>query len=256
MFDLLSSVVASSARAWRGTAAFGGEKTRQPEKMLVLYDIEACPYCRLVREVLCELDLDAVIYPCPVGGMRFRPDALDISGISQFPLLLDPNTGDQILESADIIDHLYKYYGSARRRSPRGLRRQLAVTGSMAASAARSVGGVRGLKAAPSYAAKQPLELFSFESSPYSRPVRELLTELEIPYILRNFAKSRWQEMGPPLVRSRWFPDAPITSPNRQRLRELTGRSQVPYLIDPNTGVSMFESVDIMAYLKDVYGRK
>ena len=30
MFDLLSSVVASSARAWRGTAAFGGEKTRQP----------------------------------------------------------------------------------------------------------------------------------------------------------------------------------------------------------------------------------
>ena len=43
MFDLLSSVVASSARAWRGAAAFSGAKTKQPEQMLVLYDIEACP---------------------------------------------------------------------------------------------------------------------------------------------------------------------------------------------------------------------
>ncbi|WP_200841440.1 glutathione S-transferase N-terminal domain-containing protein [Zhongshania aliphaticivorans] len=256
MFDLLSSVVASSARAWRGAAAFSGAKTKQPEQMLVLYDIEACPYCRLVREVLSELDLDALIYPCPVGGMRFRPDALDISGVSQFPLLLDLNTGDQLLESADIIDHLYKHYGNASRSASRGLRRQLAVSTSMAATAARSVGGVRGMNATPSISAQQPLELFSFEASPYSRPVRELLTELEIPYRLRNFAKSRWQEMGPPVVRSRWFPDAPITSPNRLRMRELTGRSQVPYLIDPNTGVSMFESVDIMVYLKDTYGSK
>ena len=188
--------------------------------------------------------------------MRFRPDALDISGVSQFPLLLDLNTGDQLLESADIIDHLYKHYGNASRSASRGLRRQLAVSTSMAATAARSVGGVRGMNATPSISAQQPLELFSFEASPYSRPVRELLTELEIPYRLRNFAKSRWQEMGPPVVRSRWFPDAPITSPNRLRMRELTGRSQVPYLIDPNTGVSMFESVDIMVYLKDTYGSK
>lgn len=253
MFDLLSSAVASSLRGWRGAMAFGGAKTRQPEQILVLYEFEACPYCRLVREVLSELDLDALIYPCPVGGMRFRPEALDISGVSQFPLLIDPNTGDKLLESADIIDHLYKNYGDARRRSPRGLRRQLALSGSMAATAARSIGGVRGMNAMPSVAAKQPLELYSFEASPYSRPVRELLTELELPYLLRNFAKSRWQEVGPPIVRSRWFADAPITSLNRLRLRELTGRSQVPYLIDPNTGVAMFESVDIIDYLKDTY---
>ena len=255
MFDLLSSVVASSARGWRGSAAFNGDKTRQPEKMLVLYEFEACPFCRVVREVLCELDLDVLIYPCPVGGMRFRPDALDISGVSQFPLLLDPNTGDEILESAEIIDHLYKHYGDARRVSPRGLRRQLSISSSMAATAVRSIGRARGMNAKPSVAPEQVLELYSFESSPYSRPVRELLTELEIPYILRNFAKSRWQEMGPPLVRSRWFPDAPITSANRLRLRELTGRSQVPYLIDANTGVAMFESADIMTYLATEYGR-
>jgi glutathione S-transferase len=253
VFDLISSVVASSVRGWRGTMAFGGAKTRQPEQMLMLYEYEACPYCRLVREVLCELDLDALIYPCPVGGMRFRPEALDVSGASQFPLLIDPNTGDKLLESADIIDHLYKNYGDARRQSPRGLRRQLALSGSMVATAARAIGGVRGMNAMPSMAPKKPLELYSFESSPYSRPVRELLTELELSYLLRNFAKSRWQEMGPPLVRSRWFAEAPITSPNRLRLRELTDRSQVPYLIDPNTGVAMFESEDIMNYLKDTY---
>uniref|UniRef100_UPI002352981B glutathione S-transferase N-terminal domain-containing protein n=1 Tax=Spongiibacter tropicus TaxID=454602 RepID=UPI002352981B len=70
---------------------------------------------------------------------------------------------------------------------------------------------------------------------------------------LRNFAKSRWQEMGPPVVREKFFPDAPITSDNRCRLFELTGRSQVPYLVDPNTGVAMFESADILAYLDQEY---
>ena len=33
----------------------------KPEQMLQLYDIENCPYCRLVREALTELDLDVEI---------------------------------------------------------------------------------------------------------------------------------------------------------------------------------------------------
>ena len=111
------------------------------------------------------------------------------------------------------------------------------------------------MRARPSRAPEQPLELYSFEASPYSRPVRERLSELELPYRLRNFAKSRWQEMGPPAVRQRFFPEAPITSANRRRMRELTGRSQVPYLVDPNTGVSMFESSDILRYLDQTYAR-
>ena len=59
--------------------------------------------------------------------------------------------------------------------------------------------------------------------------------------------------MGPPIVREKFFPDAPITSDNRLRLRGLTGRSQVPYLVDPNTGVAMFESADIIDYLNETY---
>lgn len=254
VLDLTGSVLASSVSAWRGTAAFRGNR-RQPEKLLELYEFEASPFCRLVREVLSELDLDAMIYPCPKGGERFRPEAVARSGVSQFPFLVDPNTGDELLESSDIIDHLYKHYGNGNEaRAKRGLRRLSQLTGSTMSSVIRSVPKLRGLRKKPSVAPVQALELYSFESSPYSRPVRELMCELELPYRLRNFAKSRWQEVGPPAVRAKWFGDAPITSPNRIRLREMTGRSQVPYLVDPNTGVEMFESTDIVAYLQKAYG--
>ena len=34
---------------------------------------------------------------------------------------------------------------------------------------------------------------------------------------------------------------------------EQTGRFQVPYLVDPNTGVQMFEGPEIVEYLDAVY---
>jgi glutathione S-transferase len=251
--DLAANLLASTWRGWRGAASFR-PATRQPEKLLELYDIEASPYCRLVREVLTELDLDAMIYPCPLGGTRYRPRVIELGGKAQFPFLVDPNTGDQLYESADIVDHLRLTYGNGR-PARRGLGRSVAVAGSYAASLTRAIGRVRGYRARSSAAPEQPLELYSFEASPYSRPVRELMCELEIPYRLRNFGKSRWAEMGPPVVRKRFFPEAPITSPNRQRMHGLTGRSQVPYLVDPNTGAAMYESGDILRYLEQTYAR-
>ena len=248
---LLSSIMASSTSAWRGTMSLSPAE-KQPEKLLELYEFEGCPYCRLVRETLCALDIDAMIYPSPKGGERFRPTAIEKSGQSQFPLLIDPNTGDTLLESADIIDHLFdNYAANTDRTAARGLRRAAQLLGSNLSTAVR---GGRGLQVRPSNPPEQPLELYSFESSPFSRPVREVLCELEIPYRLRNCAKSRWEEMGPPEVRSRFFPDAPITGPGRIRLRELTGRSQVPYLVDANHDVAMFESQDIIRYLESTYG--
>lgn len=251
VLDVASSLMASTSRGWRGTAAFAGAR-KKPEQLLKLYEFEACPFCRLVREVLSELDLDAMVYPCPKGGMRFRAEALDLSGKSQFPLLEDPNTGAVLQDSAEIIDYLYAEYGDGR-KAPRGLARSLQLLSSHTASAWRSVSGLKGFNARDSLAPAKPLELYSFESSPYARLVRERLCELELPYHLRNFAKSRWQEMGPPAVRARFFPDAPITSDNRRRLHDLTGRSQVPYLVDPNTGIAMFESAEILAYLDSEY---
>ena len=42
-------------------------------------------------------------------------------------------------------------------------------------------------------------------------------------------------------------------SANRDKMVERTGRFQVPFLVDPNTGVEMFESAEIVEYLEAVY---
>lgn len=244
-----SSILASQARMWAGTAAFRPAR-RQPEQALVLYDMENCPYCRLVREALTELDLDAQIRPCPKGGRRFRPEVKARGGKHQFPYLVDPNTGTELYESADIIDHLARTY-DGRVPSQRGLRRTAVVAASNLASAVRPT---RGLRARGSKAPGQPLELYSFESSPYSRLVRELLCEMEIPYLLRNTGKGAWSDMGPASVRDRLLKARKDTGRNRKRLAELTGQVQVPYLVDPNTGRAMYESADILRYLVETYG--
>ena len=58
--------------------------------------------------------------------------------------------------------------------------------GSFFASASRPS---RGRAARPNKHPAKPLELWSFEASPYCRIARETLCELEIPYILHNVAK-------------------------------------------------------------------
>ena len=247
--DVLTSTMASTLRLWRGTNARGS--ARQPVKHLRLYEFEACPYCRLVREALTELDLDALIYPSPHGGKRFRPKVEKLGGKQQFPFLVDPNTGESMYESADIIDYLYGTYGG--RLAPTRLLRLLDVSSSVLASIPRLGAGSR---ARPSKAPKRPLELFSFESSPYSRRVRELLCELELPYLLRSTGKARWQDLGPPLLRTTLFPDLPVAGRTRTELLERAGKVQLPYLVDPNTGTAMFESDAIRAYLMVTYANR
>jgi glutathione S-transferase len=79
---------------------------------------------------------------------------------------------------------------------------------------------------------ERPLELYSFEASPFSRIVREALCELELPYLLHNVAGG---------------------SPGRDAFVERSGRMMVPWLSDPNTGNELFESADIVAYLEETY---
>jgi glutathione S-transferase len=246
--DILNSTLSSTLRFWRGTNA--RVTAKQPKKHLELYEFEACPYCRLVREALTELDLDAMIYPTPHGGKRFRPKVAKLGGKQQFPFLVDPNSGESLFESADIIDYLYRLYG--RRPAPSPLLRPLDVSSSVLAGMPRVRAGSR---ARPSKSPQRPLELFSFESSPYSRRVRELLSELELPYLLRSTGKARWQDLGPPMIRATLFPDLPVAGRNRTELLARAGKVQVPYLVDPNTGIAMFESAAIREYLLDKYAR-
>ncbi len=222
----------------------------KPRKLLQLYDIENCPYCRLVREALTELDLDAEILPCPKGGERFRPEVTERGGKAQFPYLVDPNNGEELYESLDIVAYLFGTYG--RRPLPLKWRAgSLQKLGSMLASAPRVE---RAGKARPGTEPEYLLELYSFESSPYARLVREVLCEMEIPYIVRNCGRTRLQEWLLPGVREALgiHPDSEVE--NRRVLQESEGRVSIPYLYDPNTGQGMFESTGIVDYLRETYG--
>lgn len=246
-------LISGTARGWRGANRISKAK-KQPEKLLKLYDIEASPFCRLVREVLSEMDVDVLVLPCPAGGKRFRPEAKAMLSRVTFPLLVDDNTGDVMIESSDIIEHLGRTY-DAKVRNPKGVMRKVAVGTSLLATVLGTrPSGIQGLKARPSKAPAQPLELYSFEASPYSKPVRARLCELEIPYILRNTPKGATTDLGPPFFRDKLFKGPKGTTRHRQFLAETTGKVQVPYLVDPNTGVAMYQSADIVKYLDKTYG--
>ena len=226
--DVGTSFAASLARLGGGMqiAALG----KRPKQRLELYEFEACPYCRKVREALSALDLEAMIYPCPKEGPRFRPEVIRRGGKAQFPYLVDPNTKKALYESNDIVTYLFTEYGDGR--VPLQLRLgPLTDLSSMAASAWRPAFGAR---YRPARHPAKPLELYSFEASPFCRIAREQLCALEIPYVLHNVAKS---------------------SPSRAAFIERSGKMMVPFLIDPNTDTEMFESADIVAYLDRTYAK-
>lgn len=246
--NVLESVATSSFAAWRGCLVVSAAE--QPEKPIILYDMEACPYCRRVREVLTALHLDVEIRPCPKDGRIFRPEAEAIGGKQQFPLLVDENTGTVLYESGDIVEYLFRQY--AHRPVPgyyagKVWQPALSSLGSAASE-------LRGLHATPGKRPAQGVHLWSFEGSPFSRLVREKLCELEIPYTLHNIGKEHWTEIGPAKQRIKPGQYRPIPGGKRDAFFEQHGRVQVPYLEDPNTGTSMFESARILKYLEEQYG--
>jgi glutathione S-transferase len=218
--DVVTTFAAAAARLGAGISVH--KPGKQPEKMLELYDFEACPFCRKTREAFTALDLEVMVYPCPKGGTRFRGDK------KQFPYLVDPNTGESMYESMDIARYLAKTYGQGSLPFLLSLG-PLTTLSSAIASAWRSGHGAR---AKPSRAPDKPLDLWSMEGSPYCKLVREVLCELELPYVLHNVANG---------------------SAHREAFVARAGKKMVPYLADENTGKAMFESADIMAYLRATY---
>lgn len=77
------------------------------------------------------------------------------------------------------------------------------------------------------------LELYANTGCPYCQKVMAKMNELNLDFIFRShdFANSE---------NSRSF--------------KLGGKTQVPYLVDSEKGVSMYESGDIMKYLDETYG--
>ncbi|PKN58082.1 MAG: glutathione S-transferase [Deltaproteobacteria bacterium HGW-Deltaproteobacteria-14] len=226
------SLAVSVLRYGRGLVAL--RPLDEPDQPLELWEFEACPFCRKVREALSELDLPYVSRACAKGSNN-RAAVLARGGQRQFPFLVDPNTQRELYESEDIVDYLHETYGGGRRR-PR-LDKLIAPLNTLTSALASAARPGRGRKVrAGCEDREQPPELlvlYSFEASPYCRKVRERLHELNLDALVINLAKK---------------------SPHRPQLVARGGKMQVPYLIDPNTGTELYESDDIVAYLDATYG--
>jgi glutathione S-transferase len=153
-------------------------------------------------------------------------------------------------ESDDIVEYLFREYGPMADKNlpddadaeelgvPFMLRRG-GITNLTCYAAA--VARLKGLKARPSKAEQAaaagtpvtPLVLWTYESSPFTKAVREALTEMAIPHMVR------------------YCPRGSVSK--RDELLAKTGTFQVPYLEDPNTGVEMFESAAMVDYLEKTY---
>ena len=226
--DLVTSSLVTGIRL--GAGASVGDLGPRPEKTLELYEFEACPFCRKVREALSILDLEAMVHPCPKGGPLYREAVKQRGGKAQFPYLVDPNTGTEMYESDDIIRTLFDRYGNG---SP-PLALSLGPITNITASLASLLRPLSGLRYEPARTPDRFLELYSFEASPFCRLVREKLCSLELPYRLHNVAKG---------------------SEAREAFVARSGRMMVPYLVDPNTDTALFESADIVRYLEETYAQ-
>lgn len=191
----ISSILVSIARGFAGSRSVASSAPR-PAKTLELYEWSGCPFCRNLREAISALDLPVLVYPTPrltikAYGVsspisRFRPKVQELGGKQQFPFLVDPNTGRQLYESSEIANYLYSTYGPGKpAQSIIYTNKPLAFLLPSLLRAASFQGLETGVLRCPSNAPAQPIELWTSESNPFGRIVKEALTCLEIPYLWR-----------------------------------------------------------------------
>jgi glutathione S-transferase len=77
------------------------------------------------------------------------------------------------------------------------------------------------------------LQLYEFEGCPFCKKVREAVTLLDLDVVFFPCPK-----------------DGPVY---REKVKEMGGKYQFPYLVDPNFDVQLYESDDIIDYLFDTY---
>jgi glutathione S-transferase len=211
----------------------------RPQKTLILYGYDASPYCKIVRETLNLLDLTYEYRPCPGARQgKFSQDMLQTTGRQTVPYLIDPNTNKKMFDSQNIIKYLVSNYGPPSEQFddkalwPITTSTFAVNTATIAASLMNMPGAQRQINARPDNEQMQSLEVWAYECSPFCRPVFEKLCSLCLPHRIVSCSRG---------------------SVNRDILFAKTGRFQVPYLVDPNTGIEMFESTAIVDYLEKVY---
>lgn len=77
--------------------------------MMKLYQFEQCPYCKMVREKLTELQISYINVNVP-RNREDRMEVFEVSGQHAVPVLVD---GDTVLDDEEkIIPYLDEKYGS------------------------------------------------------------------------------------------------------------------------------------------------
>ncbi|CAM8955284.1 unnamed protein product [Rhodiola kirilowii] len=105
---MLTEVLALIGRMGKGSSY---TPAKLPPKPLELWAYEASPFCRIVHEVLVELELPHLLHNCARGSPK-RQVLFERVGHFQSPYLEDPNTGVKTFESSAIIDYLRATFAS------------------------------------------------------------------------------------------------------------------------------------------------
>ena len=251
-FDVFTSGLASIFRLPNGVTVSSNSISNNNIRLVKLYDVENSKECRPVREKITELDLvveqvipsatNSIASILPINCKRFlipvlvaavseEEEYLTIEGTEDILKFLDESFVDQeqqqILDannnSNDQLDTFKEYLQLAGMYLTEWIR--LGKGSQVSSSITSSPNTVN--------RPEKTLILYSYEGNQFCRIVREVLTELDINYELRSAGKK---------------------SPRRDELASITGGStQCPYLIDPNTGVSIPDSKDIVEYLYKNY---
>ena len=149
-----------------------------PKEPIILYEFEACPFCRRVREALSQLDLTVEVRPCPKDAVKHRTEVEAMGGKLTFPFLVDPNTeaGEGgLYESEDICRYLYATYGNGA-EFPEGIISTTVLTGWMPTLLRAGRGMTRYANATTHADADlKPLTLFNYEGNQFARLAREAL---------------------------------------------------------------------------------
>ncbi len=104
--NMIALGMVSSLRSFKGLRYIPAKK---PGKLLELYSFEASPYCRIVREILCSLELPYILHNVAKGS-HGREAFIKRSGKMMVPYLIDPNTGKEMFESGEIKQYLLSTY--------------------------------------------------------------------------------------------------------------------------------------------------
>lgn len=243
-----------------------------PIRVKILYDIENSPDCRRVRELLTELDINVeMVVPATRNARCFidPKNSYYIPNECTIPRMIivdtNDNNGDEIaVEGADdiiaVLESKYSRTPSATSDDDTGddegddvasmvdADTFLTIVQSIGHYAATALRIGRGMTVSPAAVFRndtvpqalvpprptQSLILFSYEGNQFCRLVREVLTELDLPYDLRSTGKG--------------------STRRRNELSQITGGStQCPFLIDPNTDTKISDSKIIIQYLYQNY---